>query len=233
MTNTEIAIALATQPRAAFLELEQRPRFWFPLLVSLCASIGLVAWYYAVVDISWLADQMLNMAASNRPMTEAQQAQALKFMTRPILMGYALGGGLLYLLALRAASAVYYLLAGKVVNVQRPFRQWFAFAWWSSLPQVLALVPAIVLMAMSDTTQIDTGTIGPLSLNELFFHRGMSERGYSLFASISLMHPVSWVIAIIGMHTWSKRSWLFSSVMVLLPVVLVYGVWAWYALGSA
>jgi len=32
---------------------------------------------------------------------------------------------------------------------------------------------------------------------------------------------------IIGVRTWTQRSWLFSTVFVMLPIVVLHGIWAY------
>jgi hypothetical protein len=34
---------------------------------------------------------------------------------------------------------------------------------------------------------------------------------------------------IIGVRAWSQRSWFFSATFVLLPIVLIYALWAFLA----
>ena len=61
-------------------------------------------------------------------------------------------------------------------------------------------------------------------------YRHMGDPGYSLFVSLSILMPLSWLLAAIGVRQWSKRSWLFSWIFVLVPSILIYGCWAWFAL---
>ena len=75
--------------------------------------------------------------------------------------------------------SVYYLLAGKVTNVQRSFRQWFALACWTSMPSLLAIIPAAFVLLTATTAQIDQAELQPLSLNALFFHRAFGEPGFT------------------------------------------------------
>jgi hypothetical protein len=34
---------------------------------------------------------------------------------------------------------------------------------------------------------------------------------------------------IIGVHVWSQRSWVFSVIFVMLPNVVLYAIWAFFA----
>ena len=34
---------------------------------------------------------------------------------------------------------------------------------------------------------------------------------------------------IVGVRVWSQRSWAFSAIFILLPIVVLYGLWAAFA----
>jgi hypothetical protein len=229
MGNLDLLSALATQPRKVFDVLAERPRFWFPLLLTLVVGVVTTVWYYKVVDLQWLLDESLRANPRTAAMTDDQRAQALQRMTPAVLMASSVIAVALLVPLLRALEATYYLLAGKVVNVQRSFKQWFALSYWSSLPTLLVAIPTVIMLATTSNGQIDSSAIQPLSLNELFFHRHMADSGYQLLVGISVLQPLAWLLSAIGVQQWSKRSWTFCTVFVLLPVVLIYGGWAWLA----
>jgi hypothetical protein len=82
---------------------------------------------------------------------------------------------------------------------------------------------------LSENSQISPSALQPLSLNELLFHVPMSGKGYTLLESLNIPSFLSWGLLIIGVRTWSQRSWVFSTVLVLLPCVALYGIWAFLA----
>ena len=230
MSTAAILSLLITQPRKAFEELAQRPRSWVPLLVMVLVAAGTSFWYFKVADVGWLLDETLRTSPRSATMTEEQRAQAAKIMSPNVLMWVSVITVIVLLPLMRALEAAYYLLAGKITNVQRSYRQWFALGVWSNVPTLLAAIPAALVLLTTTNGQLDSSAIQPLSLNELFFHRTMGQPGYSLFTTLTLLHPLAWLLAMIGVQEWSRRSWLFSAVFVLLPVVVIYGGWAWFAL---
>jgi hypothetical protein len=90
-----------------------------------------------------------------------------------------------------------------------------------------------VVLLTATTTQIDQGELQMLSLNNLFFHRAAGEPGYTFLISVNLLQLVGMFLATLGVRTWSGRSWLFSAVFTFLPVVLIYGTWAYFALRTS
>ena len=57
----------------------------------------------------------------------------------------------------------------------------------------------------------------------------MGSPGHALFESLTIPAVLSWILMIIGVRTWSQRSWAFSAIFILLPVVVIYGIWAFFA----
>ena len=194
MGNLDLLSLLATQPRKAFDALAERPRFWFPLLLTVVVGVVTTVWYYKVVDLQWLLDETLRSNPRTAAMTEDQRAQALQRMTPGVLMGSSVVAVALLVPLFRVLDTTYFLLA------------------------------------TSGNGQIDSSAIQPLSLNELFFHRHMGDGGYQLLVSLSVLQPLAWLLSAIGVQQWSKRPWGFCAVFVLLPVVLIYGAWAWFSL---
>ena len=226
MNSMELASMTLTAPRAAFQELRERPRFWLPLTLTLGGTVALLFWYFSIVDFAWLTDHLMNSNARLRQMPEAQREQAMASMSRTGLMLSAVVAAPLIIMVLRLVEAGYYSLAGKIVNVQYSFRQWFALSWWTSLPHVLGIAAMAAFLLLSDSNQIGSEELQVLSLNELFFHRGLDEPGVSLLSSLTLLHPWAWALSVLGVQTWSGRSLAFSAAFALAPTLVIYGIWA-------
>jgi uncharacterized membrane protein YhdT len=226
MNNLATSVALATTPANFFTELRERPKFWFPLLL-LVATTGAVAfWYYSLVDFEWLKEQMYGSNPDVLALPEAQRAQVLAMFTRNALQASALIGALFFIPIIFLLQALYLRVAAKVTRVPIGFGHWFAFSCWTALPMLLTTVVSVILILMSDTSQMSPSVLQPLSLNELVYHRPMGSPGYQLLESLSISEFVSWILMILGVKAWSQRSWAFSVTFILLPVVVAYGTWA-------
>jgi len=223
MNNLDLTVALATAPSSAFAELRERPKFWFPLVVLTVVSAAMAFWYYSVVDIEWLKDAMF----ANLP--AEQRAGAMGFVTRTTLLWSAVVGTLIAFPVIMAVSALYWFVAGKVTKLTPGYAHWFAFSCWTAMPILINSVVAAILLLMSDTAQLTPGALQPLSLNELVFHRPLGTPGQAYLETLNLLTLLSWALSIIGVHVWSKRSWLFSTIFVLVPAVAFYGIWALFA----
>jgi len=229
MNNLSLASALLFEPRKAFDEIGQRPRYAFALLIAIASSLAVAIWYRSVVDLGWVTDQALraNKFILSR-LSEAQIEEQVKRASQAsgtgtviAVLGTAAGTLIAYLI-----STLYMMLAGKITNVQRSFRQWFAFTSWVNLPNALSLIPAGFVLLSASTTQIPQADLKPLSLNALLFQLAPSEPGYTLLSYIDLIQIFCMYLAVVGVKAWSGRSWLFSAIFALLPAALVLGIWA-------
>lgn len=232
MNNLAILQALVFEPRKAFAELDQRPRFWWPLLVVAISSALLSVWYVSVVDLAWLTDIQLRNSAFGQNMTDAEIARAAQGAGTQRGAQMAIGGlGTLFgIVIMLLISALYYLLAAKITGVERGFRHWLALAAWSTMPTVLAVIAAAVVLLTASSNQIGQEALQPLSVNALLLQREPGEPGYALFSNMNLLQFVALYLAAVGVREWSGRSWTYAIVFSALPFVLVYGVWAFFAL---
>jgi hypothetical protein len=231
MTSLSLLQALVFEPKKAFAALDARPRSLFPLLLVLIGSVGVAIWYMQVVDHEWMTDRQIRLAQDMLrgtaleppPMSEEQIAERAKSgaenATRSTVVTAL--GTLVWLLFFRLLEAVYYLLAGKMTGVQRSFRHWFSLGCWTSLPTLLSVIPAAVILATATTTQIDQSSLQVLSLNSLFFDKQPSETGYTLLTFLTVPQFLGVFLAVFGVRVWTGRSWLFGVMFAGLPMLLL------------
>ncbi len=224
MNNLSLASALLFEPRKAFDEIAQRPRYWFPFLAVLLGSLILTVWYCSVVDVPWLIDQSLRANSLTRGLPEERLQEMIDRSTRGGLIAQVVVSSLLFVLVIRLLEALYYSLAGKIVGLDRGFKQWFALACWTSLPSALVIVPGALVLAGVSEPQIPQASLQPLSINELLLHLKPEQAGFALWSNFSLLNVAGLALAVMGVKAWSGRSWLFSTLFVTLPMLLVIGI---------
>jgi hypothetical protein len=231
MNNLGIAQALLFEPRKAFAEIAERPRYWFPFLTLLVATLVTTVWYLGVVDLAWMTDEQLRHSARGRAMSEEQIAQAVAFMggNPALIMALGILQVAIVVPLILLVPALYNFLVGKIVGFERSFRQWFAFTSWCALPGALTMIPAAVLLATTETTQISQQALNTLSLNALFFHRAVGEPGFTLLSAVDLFRIATLILCLIGVKVWSGRSWLFAILFVGIPWALIFGCWAYFS----
>jgi len=227
MKNLALSVALATAPSSAFGELRERPRFWFPLLLVIASTAAITFWYYSVVDVDWLKDVMFG---NNPGLAEEQRTVAMNMTNRTTLLWSSLIlGALIGIPVWVLLQALFLQIAAKVTRVPVGFKHWIAMSSWTMLTALLSIVVAAILLVLSETTQVSPGVMQPLSLNELLFHRPIGSPGQGFLDSLTIPSLLAWILMIIGVRVWSQRSWLFSAAFVLVPVVVIYSVFAFLA----
>jgi hypothetical protein len=227
--------ALVFEPKKAFAEIESKPRVFFPLLLLIIGTAGLTFWYYQVVDLAWMTDHQLRAGGSARRLTEEQIATLARAAGEHPGAAGAVSAVVVALVLplIYALMAVYYLLAGKITNVQRSFRQWFSFTCWTSMPSLLGVIVGIVVLLTATSTQISDSELRALSLNSLLFHKAQGEPGFAALSYIGLPELLSMYLAVFGVRAWSGRSWLFSAVFALLPAALIAAIVALFVMGRS
>ncbi|MDQ2641912.1 MAG: YIP1 family protein [Pseudomonadota bacterium] len=233
MNNLGILQGLIFEPRRAFAELDARPRFWWPLLVMMLLQAGLALWYVMFVDMEWLVDQQVRATSLGANLTDAEITRMARTAADQagFRAGLAAVVGAIALALMTLISALYLLLATKITGLERSFRHWFALAAWCTVPVMLAstLLAGLALLTASNN-QVAQAALQPLSLNELAFHLEPGAKGYSLFSNVNLLQLVSVYLTAMGLKVWAGRSWTYCIVVAALPFVLVYGIWAFFAL---
>ena len=210
------------EPMPTFARLKVRSSAWLPLLVLIVLSVAIMYWWVSTVDFDWLREHMLSAKGAEKP--EARAAMA-KFLT-PTSMMWSTGIGAVVgtLLAL-AVSALYYLVASKVIGVPFGYGKWFGFAVWTSVPRLLTL-PLSALQIMTSHGRLALEDLNMVSLNYLLFHLPVSHPWAGLLGSLDLSSFWSIVLAVIGLKAWTGRPTGTCVTVALLPYVIVYGLWA-------
>jgi hypothetical protein len=229
MNNLELTAALATAPSSAFADLRERPRFVFPLLLVMLTSAAIVFWYYSVVDIDWYKQTVLASAPKFQQMDEDKRAAALSIMTGTTLKWGSTVAVLLLVPVMFLMQSLLLWVAARVTRLPQGFKHWFALVCWTSLPVLLGTIVAAILLFLNDSPQVAPGVLQQLSLNELVFHVPPHAPGFGLISSLSIPAFLGWGLMIIGVHTWSQRSWAFSAAFILVLVAIVYAVWAFFS----
>lgn len=232
MNNLAILQALVFEPRKAFTELNARPRFWWPLLALVITNAILSYWYASFVDMEWLVDQQLSNSAFGANMTAEESARVARQAASQGGLRAVLGalGTAIVLPIVLLIGAVYYLLATKITGVERSFRHWFSLSCWGTIPVALSVIPSAIVLLTASSNQLPQEALQPLSFNELFLHRAPGETGHMLFSNLGLFQIASLYLAAVGVKTWTGRSWLYSILLTALPLLVIVGIWALFAL---
>ncbi|MEH6459328.1 YIP1 family protein [Chitinimonas sp. JJ19] len=216
-------INVFTEPGKLFERLKEKPDVLLPMGLFILVSCLVIFFYFSRVDTDWMIMQTLS---ANEDMKPADIAAAKEHMSGNIMMisgliGAALGIPVVYLI-----MAVYYMLAGKVLGCKdERFLAWLSFSLWSSMPQLLSgLVALVGIFGMSPETTLQSLNLTHLS--PLLLDLPSSSRWYALATSVDLLSIWSMGLAAIGLRSWTGSSWTSAIIVAALPSVVIYGIWA-------
>jgi hypothetical protein len=209
-------------PTPTFARLKGKSSAWLPLLILIVLSLGIMYWWISTLDFAWFVDHMV---AAQPKATPEMRAAMEKFMT-PTSMLWSSGLGAVFgtLVAL-ALSALYYLVASKVIDAPIGFGKWFGFAVWTSVPRLLT-IPLSALQIATSHGRLAPEDLNMASLNYLIFHLPVTHPWASLVGSIDLTMFWCIVLAVLGLKTWTGRSTATCVTVALLPYAIIYGLWA-------
>lgn len=220
-------VDIIAAPAKAFDEIRAHPRWlWWPLSITVILTIAVFAYYFLWVDFEWLVDDVVRMTV--KPGADPATAEAIRsFMSPMVQIASTAVGVLLGTLVFYTIQAVYLHLVNKVVgDPTLGFGQWFSFTAWTSFPTVFNALAMLVVILMAADNQLSQQDLMPLSFQSLFVHAEPGSPWATWAGSMSLVSI--WVIALAtyGFSRWTGSSIAKSAMVMLVPYVLVYGIWA-------
>ena len=227
VSPTGAIVTMLYEPTATFRRLQPRPRAWIPLLLLMATSLVIALWYFSIVDFAWLLDQML---AAIKSADEREKAAA--FMSKTVMQVSSLIGAVLGYPVYTAIVGVYLMIASKALAHGLSFGKGFALAAWSSVPYLLLFPLGAMQILLASSGQLAWSELNPLSLNQLLFHYDMAHPLASFMDALSVPTIWSIVLLTIGLETWASVKRSTALMVVLIPHILVFGVWFAYAMSK-
>lgn len=210
------------EPKEAFESLKNDSPVWLPLLSLSLLTAAVLYWYLTTVDFGWFVERMVNADPAAKPEARA----AMRGMITPGFMTVStVGWTLVSIPAIYALSALYFFIVSRFVGSDIRYGKWFSFVAWAGVPGLLAL-PLMAVQIASGHGRVALEELNMLSLNFLVFHLSLGDAWMGLVNSLNLTTIWSVALTAIGLRAWTGRSTVFCIVMALLPLVVVYGIWA-------
>lgn len=207
------------EPSSTFARLKAKTHAWLPLALLIVLTVGVAYWWVSTVDFPWLVDRMAETQ------TKPEMQAAMRHMTQKSMLVSTLIGGVIGSLLIYALSALYYLIAGKVLGTGIGYGKWFGFSVWTSVPSLLA-VPLSVFQIMSSGGRVLAEDLNMVSLNYLVLHLPPSHAWAAFANGVNLTSVWCIFLSVIGLKAWTGRSTGTCVTVALLPYVILYGLWA-------
>ncbi|MDE2234543.1 MAG: YIP1 family protein [Gammaproteobacteria bacterium] len=194
--------------------------FLYPLIISTVLIIAFTVWYYATVDIGWLANQMTAALGDKYSSDQLEQIRQNFTRTR-FIVGSAVFIPI-SIIALSLLQALYLFLVSKIGGYEeQSYGRWFNFSVWTGFPMILSTIASGITYLFS-SHQVTYYTLDITSLNTLLFHLPLNNHMMGVAASLHL--TTFWILAlmIFGFAQWNKLRLGKSTIIVLAPWVIIY-----------
>jgi hypothetical protein len=221
-------IGMFHEPTRTFAALEPRKMAWLPLVLLMLSTVALASWYFSMVDLEWLKDDMF------ATVKDAASREKIKSgMTRQMMQLGSIGGSLVVLPLTMAVMGLYFMIAGKMLSKEFTFGSGFALSAWSSVPGLLMFPLGAIQIFLSPNGQFSYGALNATSLNQILFQYGTGHPMAALLDSLSVPTFWSMILMVIGFQVWAKVARSTAIKVVLIPYATIYAIWLAFALNSA
>jgi len=221
-------ITMLYEPAATFRRLQAKPRGWLPMLALMATSGALTVWYFSVVDFPWLMDQMFAALKS-----AAERERAAAVVSKNFLLVSSSISTVVVFPLFFAIMGGYLLVVSKALSHGLTFGKCFALAAWANVPTMLLLPLGAMQILLASSGQLALSELNPVSLNQLLFHYGMANPYATLLDTVSVTSVWSAVLLVIGFETWAQVKRVTAILVVLIPMLLIYGAWLAFAVSRA
>lgn len=201
---------------------------WWPLLITMLLASGLMTYYYSWVDFPWLIEQTIRQVPAE---SRAESADVIRnFMSVGTSTWTTVIAIVVMSLIIYTIQATYLHLANKLTTgAEIGFGKWFSFSVWTAFVGVFGALAAFVMIFMSDSNQLAVEELQVLSLNSLLVHASADDRLFTWANSLTLIHFWTIFLMSIGYARWTGAGMVKSTIIAVLPWLLVFGVWGFMA----
>ena len=224
-----VAVNILTSPSEAFAALEQKPTKLFPLALILLSSVAVLFWYFSIVDFEWYVDDALSQSGNLSAEQLENARDAMLGMSPTTFRLFGVLGSTVGILAMYVLQAGYLSMASALNGDKYRFGHWFSVISWSNLPYLLGTIGMAVTILLSPNGQISAYDLNPLTLANL----GMNSDNASVATILNALNlTMFWSLGLTALayHQWLQASWLKTLSIVLAPYLLIFGIWAYFAL---
>ncbi|WND04065.1 YIP1 family protein [Temperatibacter marinus] len=218
---------IITSPHQAVKNIQGNNKWmWLPLILLLGVNSAVLAYYYQIIDIDWMFDQI--SASSPEPLPE----QARGFMTRGAMTTTSVLGVMIMIPLFMALYAFYLNMFDKfTAKGDHGFGSWFSVSVWSSFPSIIMPLASLIVLLTTSSDQITMDEMNFMTANALITHYPIGDPAAGFMSALSpFLFWSLWLLALNVSHK-TNRSMSKSLVIAAIPYVIIYGIWGAMVLG--
>ncbi|MBT8147841.1 MAG: YIP1 family protein [Gammaproteobacteria bacterium] len=225
-----LAINVLTAPSEAFRTIRERPTSLFPLALILASTLGVMAWYFAILDYDWYIDDTLSQFPDFTEQQMADAREGMQSLSQNTMMGITMLSGGVTILVIYLIQSSYLSLVSALKGDEIRFRQWWSLVAWTNLPSLFVAISMAVTILLNPSGQLSALELNGLTLLSL----GMETANPSLnriFSTINLAMIWNLVLLVMAYRQWLQASAVRAMTVVVAPYLLIFGVWTYFAVG--
>lgn len=225
-----LAVNVLTAPSEAFRTIRERPTSLFPLALILVSTLGVLAWYFAILDYNWYIDDTLSQFPDFTEQQMADAREGMQSFSQSTMMWITMVSSGVSILVIYLIQTSYLSLVSALRGDEIRFRQWWSLVAWTNLPSLFLAISMAVNILLNPSGQLSTLELNGLTLLSM----GMETANPSLnriFSTINLAMIWNMVLLVLAYRQWLQASMLRSVTVVVAPYLLIFGVWTFFAVG--
>jgi hypothetical protein len=190
-----------------------------PLGIVVIGTTILNAYYYYHVDITWLG----NLLTENLSPAQRKVVSGLFSPSHLLLVSFI--SVLIVPACVDAVRAFVFSVVLKLMAKPTDYSSLFKICAWAAMPLTLVLPAGILNMYLSGD-HVAPSDLNPVSLNHLLFNLSPTDPWAQFFTTLTLVG--FWEIGLhaVGLRTRTGISTRAAILLAIVPVVVVYAVWA-------
>lgn len=221
MLSTLINIIAA--PQQAFAQLRDKPTILFPIILLLVVVSVATFTYFQVTDPDLLIDDLLSQAGDD--MSDAERADAragMESMPAGMLKWISTASGSIGMLLFCFAHAGYYYLTSMFNGTKIGYKPWLSFTAWSNIPLLFSSIAGLATLLFS-SGHVTIMELNPFTLTNMLNIAPDNKALANTLNNVDLTRLWSVGLMLLGYRLWTQKSWLHCGLVVLLPLIVVYG----------
>ena len=223
-----LSINVLTAPTEAFRVIKEWPTSLFPLALVVLSTLLVTGWYFAILDYDWYIDDTLSQFPDFTEAELEEARQGMQALSPNNMMWITLLSSGVSLLVLYLIQTSYLSLVSALQGDEIRFKQWWSLVAWTNIPALFLSISMAVNILLNPNGQLSILELNGLTLLSL----GMEPDNPSLnriFATINLAMIWNLTLLVMAYRQWLNSSIVKSMTIVLAPYLLIFGIWAYFA----
>lgn len=216
---------IITKPNQVFATISEVHNWsWIPFLFITVIGALPIYLYFNFVDFPWYTELMVQSVAGD--LSPAEQNAMRNMMSDQAQSLWAGVFGSVFVAIISSAILALYLNLFTKADEEcvQGYTDWFGFAWWISLPIVVASLMSIVVVLLAQDNQLSPVSMAPTSL-AFIFSIEMTSQWSSLMQSIRLESIWVMYLTAVGLSQWTNFTANRNYTIAIAPYLIIWIIW--------